>query len=64
MTDILDRQYQLKKFFKLLYQDREEEEYIRIFQNNNKDFQKISYFNDIDNLVKYATSKYVKYNNT
>ena len=43
MTDILDRQYQLKKFFKLLYQDREEEEeYIRIFQNNNKDFQKIS----------------------
>ena len=65
MTDILDRQYQLKKFFKLLYQDREEEEeYIRIFQNNNKDFQKISYFNNIDYLVKYATSKYVKYNNT
>ena len=65
MSDILDRQYQLKKFFKLLYQDREEEEeYIRIFQNNNKDFQKISYFNNIDDLVKYATSKYVKYNNT
>lgn len=64
--DILDKQYKVKKFFKLIYRDIDitENEYIRVFQNNNLDYKKVSYYNNIDELVSYVTSKYTKFNNT
>lgn len=68
--DILDTQYKIKQFFKLIYRDIDrEKEQIRLFINNgtrSKDstYSKVHYFNDIDELVTFSTNKYVKYNNT
>lgn len=61
--DIIDKQFKIKKFFKLIYRGIEEEEYIRVFQDN-KDYKKVSFFNDVDDLVQFSTSKYTNYNNT
>lgn len=67
--DILDTKYNIKKFFKLIYRDKTEEEYIRVFQNNKtngKDitYSKVEFFNDIDDLVNFSANKYINYNNT
>ena len=67
--DIIDTKYNIKKFFKLIYRDKTEEEFIRVFQDNKtreKDgtYSKVEFFNDIDDLVKFSTNKYIKYNNT
>lgn len=62
--DLLDKQYKIKRFFKLLYRGFEEGEYIRVFQDNNKDYKKVSFFSNIDDLVQFSTSKYIRYNNT
>ena len=60
----IEKQFKIKKFFKLLYRGITEEEYIRVFQNNNKDYSNVKYFNDIDELVSFASSNKVKFNNT
>ena len=60
----IEKQYKIKKFFKLLFRGITEEEYIRVFQNNNKDYSNVKYFNDIDELVSFASSNKVKFNNT
>lgn len=54
----MDNVVKVKKFLKLIYRDFDEEnEYIRIFQNNErKQFNKTQYFNDIDGMVNYVTS--------
>src|SRR5574344_1841214 len=67
--DIIDTKFNLKKFFKLIYRDKTEEEFIRVFQNNKtntKDstYNKVEFFNNIDDLVQFSTNKYIKYNNT
>lgn len=60
----IEKQYKIKKFFKLLYRGITEEEYIRVFQANNKDYSNVKYFNDIDELVSFSASNKVLYNNT
>lgn len=61
--DNLDIMMKQKKFFKAIYRNISENEYIRIFQNNkgvnipkDKEFSKVEFFNDIDELVKYCTT--------
>lgn len=60
----IEKQFKIKKFFKLLYRGKKEEEFIRVFQANNKDYTSIAYYNDIDELVNFSTSNKVKFNNT
>ena len=64
--DNLDKQILIKKFFKTIYRGIDlEEEQIRIFQNDQKEtYSKVTYFNDIDDLVNFSISKYNYYNNT
>lgn len=66
IKDIIDKQYELKKFFKAIFcSEFEENEYIRILQTNEKsNFSKVSYFNDIDDLIKFTTNKHRVFNNT
>lgn len=65
--DLLDKQYELKKFLKIIFNNFEfnNNEYVRILQLNDKtNYKKVSYFNDVDDLIKFTTSKYTKFNNT
>lgn len=65
--DLLDKQYELKKFLKIIFNnfDFNDNEYVRILQLNDKtNYKKVSYFNDVDDLIKFTTSKYTKFNNT
>lgn len=65
--DLLDKKYELKKFMKLIFNDFNigADEYIRILQLNDKtSYRKVSYFNDIDELVNFTTNKYKMFNNT
>lgn len=64
--DTIDKQILIKKFFKTIYRGIDlEEEQIRVFQNNREGtYNKINYFNDIDDLVNFSISKYNYYNNT
>ena len=57
--DILDKQIKIKKFFKTIFRDIDfNKEKIRVFQNNKDNiFNKVSYFNDIDDLVSFSTNK-------
>lgn len=66
IKDIIDKQYELKKFFKAIFcSEFEENEYIRILQTNEKtNFSKVSYFNNIDDLIKFTTNKHRVFNNT
>lgn len=63
----LDKQYQLKKFLKLIYRDIEEGEHIRLYQNNTHKgetgYQDINYFNDVDDVVSFVDNKH-RYLNT
>ena len=63
----LDKQYQLKKFLKLIYRDIEEGEHIRLYQNNTHKgettYQDVNYFNDIDDMVEFIDNKH-RYLNT
>ena len=57
--DILDKKYEIKKFFKTIYREIEPAEYIRVFQNNKDDtYKKVTFYNDIDEIVNYCSSKY------
>lgn len=57
----MDKDIKVKKFLKLIYKGFDEEtEYIKIFQTTKENFNE-KYFNDIDAVVNYVTSK-VKYN--
>lgn len=58
----LDVMYKQKQFFKAFYGNLGEGEYIRVYQNNKtnyekleEDFSRVEHFNDIDELVKYCT---------
>ena len=63
--DKTDKQILIKKFFKTIYRDIEEEEYIRVFQNNKDGtYSKVTYFNNIDDLVNLSSNKYNYLNNT
>lgn len=67
IKDLLDKQYELKKFFKAIFNgfEFEDGEHIRILQTNEKtNFSKVSYFNDIDDLIKFTTNKHRVFNNT
>ena len=67
VKDLLDKKYELKKFMKLIFNDFNigADEYIRILQFNDKtSYRKVSYFNDIDELVNFTTNKYKMFNNT
>lgn len=67
IKDLLDKQYELKKFFKAIFNgfEFEENEHIRILQTNEKtNFSKVSYFNDIDDLISFTTNKHRVFNNT
>lgn len=70
--EILDKQIKIKKFLMTLYQEvitegnnLKDNEYIRIYQNNksnqismfDNEFSKIEFFNNIDDVVSYCTSK-------
>lgn len=63
----MDKDIKVKKFLKLIYRDfDEDEEYIRIFQNNetrntSATETKVKFYNDIDSVVNYVTSG-AKYN--
>lgn len=63
----MDKDIKVKKFFKLIYRGfDEDEEYIRIFQNNatnntSATETKVKFYNDIDSVVNYVTSG-AKYN--
>ena len=63
----MDKDIKVKKFLKLIFREfDEDEEYIRIFQNNetrNTEATEIKtkFFNDIDSVVNYVTSG-AKYN--
>jgi len=59
--DKLDISMDIKKFFKLIYRDLGQGEYIRVFQDNKKrvgesTYSKVSFFNDIDDLVNCSNS--------
>lgn len=64
--DIIDKQYEIKKFFKAIYEDIDfTKEKLRVFESNKDNtYQKVSFFNDIDDIVTFATNKYRKFNNT
>lgn len=63
----MDKDIKVKKFLKLIYRGfDEDEEYIRIFQNNETrntpaTETKVKFYNDIDSVVNYVTSG-TKYN--
>lgn len=59
---LMNKDIKVKKFLKLIYRDFDENnEYIRIFQNDNDNNMKEKYFNDIDSVVNYVIGKN-KYN--
>lgn len=64
--DTIDKQILIKKFFKTIYRGIDlEEEQIRLFQNDKEGtYNKVTYFNDIDDLVNFSISKYNYFNNT
>lgn len=64
--DTIDKQILIKKFFKTIYRGIDlEEEQIRLFQNDKDGtYNKVTYFNDIDDLVNFSSSKYNYHNNT
>jgi len=64
--DTLDKQILIKKFFKTIYRNIDlEQEQIRVFQNDKEGtYSKVTYFNNIDDLVNFSSSKYNCYNNT
>ena len=67
VKDILDKQHELKKFFKAIFNgfNFEENECIRILQTNEKtNFSKVSYFNNVDDLISFTTNKHRVFNNT
>lgn len=67
IKDIIDKQYELKKFFKAIFNgfQFEDGEHIRILQTNEKtNFSKVSYFKDVDDLISFTTNKHRVFNNT
>lgn len=67
IKDIIDKQYELKKFFKAIFNgfQFEDGEHIRILQTNEKtNFSKVSYFNNVDDLISFTTNKHRVFNNT
>ena len=67
VKDIIDKQYELKKFFKAIFNgfQFEDGEHIRILQTNEKtNFSKVSYFKDVDDLISFTTNKHRVFNNT
>lgn len=55
--DILDKQFKIKRFFKTIFRNVDfTEEKIRVFQNNKDNtYNKVSFFNNIDDLVSFSS---------
>lgn len=49
----IDRLYERKKFFKIIFPELAEGEFYRIFQCKDE-FSKVSFFNDVDEMNKYC----------
>ncbi len=75
--NIIENQFKIKKFLMTLYQEAitsgnnlKDNEYIRIYQNNKSnqiafnEFSKVEFFNNIDDVVSYCTSKNCSFMNT
>lgn len=63
-SDVFDTQYKIKKFLKVIYRGIDfEEESIRVFQQS-ENYSRVHFFNDIDDVVKFSSNKYTKWNNT
>ena len=63
--DNIDKQYKIKQFLKNIYRNIDfTNEYIRVFQSNKEGYNKVNYFNDIDELSKFCSSKYNYSTNT
>lgn len=54
----------IREFFKTVYRDREEDEYIRTLQTWEDNNCRTDYFKDIHELVKFSTSNNTYYRNT
>ena len=65
-SEIIAKQYKVKKFLLAMYKDSGidfTKEKIRIYEKNNN-YQKVTFFNDIDDIVSFSTHKQRRYNNT
>ena len=66
VKDIISKQFEVKKFLSAMYRDNGidfTKEKIRILEADG-DYKKVSFFDDIDDLVSFATHKKRLYNNT
>lgn len=66
MKDKISIQFEVKKFLSAMYRDNQidfTKEKIRILEHNEK-YSKVSFFNDIDDLVSFSTEKKRLYTNT
>lgn len=64
--EIISKQFKVKKFLLAMYKDNGidlTKEKIRVFENNGE-YKKVSFFDDIDDLVSFATHKKRLYSNT
>jgi len=66
----INRMYKQKKFFKTVFDTEvgemgnlKDNQYIRVFQNN-EDYSKVEFFNNIDDLVRYTTNGKIYNTNT
>lgn len=66
VKDIISKQFEVKKFLSAMYRDAGidfTKEKIRVFEAN-EEYQKVTFFDDIDDLVSFSTKKQRIYNNT
>ena len=60
--EVIEKKYKIKKFFRIIFNDMNSKEFIRIVQINKNHDTIVQYFNDIDNLVDYVTKNCFYYN--
>ncbi|MDU7535631.1 MAG: hypothetical protein E7K67_01410 [Peptostreptococcaceae bacterium] len=65
-SEVIAKQFKLKKFLMAMYKDAGidfTKEKIRVFESNGE-YNKVTFFNDIDDLVSFSTKKQRIYKNT
>ena len=65
-SEVIAKQFKLKKFLMAMYKDAGidfTKEKIRLFESNGE-YNKVTFFNDIDDLVSFSTKKQRIYKNT
>lgn len=65
-SEVIAKQFKLKKFLMAMYKDAGidfTKEKIRVFESNGE-YNKVTFFNDIDDLVSFSTKKQRLYSNT